>query len=1160
MLFGFSRGSLSKLVLKMKLLAFLMFAVLAVSAADSYSQAAKFSLKLKDATVREVFDHIEENSEFILLYNEKWVDVNRRVDINVKNETVEKILDQAFKGTRNVYKIYDRQVVILEDEKAGIPANVQRQIAETQIQQPQQKEITGTVTDEDGLPLPGVSVIVKGTTIGTVTSADGEFSLDIPLNAETLQFSFVGMKTQEIPVEGKSSFSVVLEEDILGIEEVVAIGYGTERKRDLTGAVSSIRSEELTKSNSNSFAEALQGRIAGVRVNSQSGEPGSSISVQIRGANSINAASSPLYVIDGVPFDVNTAEVATSDVGGSTTSDPLATINPQDIESIEVLKDASSAAIYGARGANGVIIITTKSGKTGTKTTYNLNVSHAISEVTKSIDMLNGQEYVDYRHELSPTVNVWGIDTDGDLVPDAARDVSSFKSHNWQNELFRTGSIEKVNLSMQGGQENTTFSGSFGVLSQKALVENNDYDSYSARFNLDHKASDKISVGLGATWGKSKNTGLASSGGGEGSWSGIVQSIYTFRPILLASPDEGEDQLISLETMVFDAHKETDYNRISGNAYIRYKILYNLGLRVSGGGHLTSSKLSEFYGTNTLWGYTRNGMATLRSILSSSFYQSNVLDYWKKINNGDMLKLMAGFDLNTYRFENFSIRNTDFTDESTGVFDISKGSVLELPYSRVYETKRMSFFGRINYNIKEKYLFTGTFRADGSSNFGNGNRYGYFPSAAFAWRVIEEPFMDNLNSMSNLKLRLSYGETGNDRISPYSSMARLSPAYYPSNGGTVYGAAPTSSANPDLKWETTSQYNAGLDIGMFDNRLTLTGDVYYKKTEDMLLNAEVSSQTGFSTQWRNIGDMENKGLELAINSVNVDSRAFKWNTSFNFYMNRNKILSLGGTEDIPVIIGSGHIRDVGIVREGEPLGTAYGYEWIGIYQIDDFTWQNNSDPNIDHNDRDYTLKDGVPDIAGVRVKPGDFKYKDIAGDDGVVNSDDRKIISNSNPKFAGAISNEFHYNKFSLNLFFEGVYGNEIFNAFPNRVESGQGDPSYNLTKEYWYNRWTPENPSNRYASINNPTDNLASTYYVEDGSYLRFKTLSLAYNFDKNSLRFLNIANLKVYASIDNLHVWTNYSGIDPDIRSRTDLLPGYDRMAYPRARTYTFGLDLTF
>ncbi|WP_294083514.1 SusC/RagA family TonB-linked outer membrane protein [Proteiniphilum sp. UBA5384] len=1021
-----------------------------------------------------------------------------------------------------------------------------------------QLKVTGTVTDTDNVPIIGATVVLRDSpSVGTITDEDGKFSLQLPADA-VLTVSFVGYQTQLVAVGGRTDLRITLQEDEKLLDEVVVVGYGTMRRSDLTGAIASIRSEELTKTNPSTLAEALQGKVAGVRVNSQSGEPGSGVNIEIRGANSINAGSQPLYVIDGIPMDVNENEVATSDVGNSTSANPLAFLNPADIQSVDILKDASAAAIYGARGANGVILITTKSGRAG-KTNITANLSYGVTEVTKRIDMINGQEYANYRYERYPNSQAWAVDTDGDGIRDSPRDVSHLPSHNWQDELFRQGALSQVNLSMQGGRDNTTYTASLGYEKIDALVKNNDFTSYSGRIRLDHQASSKLKIGANVYWGKTVNEGVASSGGGGGQWSGLIQEIYTYRPVLIYDPSS-EEEPVSLISNVLEAYRKTDFNRIVGNAFFEYNIKKGLRLRVQGGGTTTASKLTEFFGNNTIWGRVPNGRAALRHTQTNAFSQTSTLTFNKTVTKGHVLSGVAGFEVNTYKLETLFTRAENFEDQSTGAFDMTKALITQPTVTNITETNRMSFFGRLNYAIRNRYIFTSTLRADGSSNLGRGNRFGYFPSLAFAWRAFDEPFMRKQDIFSDLRLRLSYGMTGNDRIIPYQSLAQLSPAYYASNGSLVYGIAPLTSENPFLKWETTEQYNLGIDAAVLNGRIALTAEAYYKITNDMLLNSEIAGQTGFVRQWQNIGDMENKGLEFTLNTLNVDTRDFKWNSTFNIYFNRNKVVSLGGTADIPVIFGNGYLTDVGIVREGQPLGTAFGYVWDGIYQIDDFTWQNDSDPRIPHGDRDYVLKEGIPTLTGAAVIPGVFRYKDLDGNN-EINADDRKIISNSNPKFAGGLANEFSYRNFTLHMFFEGVYGNDIFNAFPTRVEAGQGADAYNLTRVYWENRWTPENPSNRYASISsNNTDQYVSTYYVEDGSYLRFRTLSLSYNFYPKILKILGATNLRVYASVDNLHVWTNYSGLDPDVRSNNNLLPGYDRLAYPRARTYLFGVDMTF
>jgi len=1018
--------------------------------------------------------------------------------------------------------------------------------------------ISGKVVDQAGQPLVGVVVTEKDTKNIAVTKADGTFAIKVKDKNAVLVFSYVGYTGREMSVAGADFSRIVLSQNVQTLEDVVVIGYGTEKRGDLTGAISSIKAEEIAKSNSSTFAEAIQGKIAGVRVNMQSGEPGAGINIEIRGASSINGGSQPLYVIDGIQMDANESEVATSNLGTNTTGNPLASINPQDIETIDVLKDASAAAIYGARGANGVIIITTKSGKAG-KTSITANLSHGIEEITKGIDMIGGQEYANYRYEQTPNSNAWAVDTDGDGVVDSPRDVSDLPSYNWQDELFRQGSISRLNLSMQGGSGKTTYTASLGYEDKNALVKNNNFKSYSGRVRMDHQASDKVKIGTNVIWGKTKNTGVASSGGGGGSWSGIIQSIYTFRPILIYNPS-AEDEPLHLMSSIMGAHRETGFNRVVGNVYMEYNIRKNLMLRVQGGGTMTNSKLTEFYGSDTEWGRIPNGRGALRHTETNAFSQTTTLNYNTRIKKGHMLRAMGGFELNTYRYETFFTRSQNFEDQSTGPYDMSKALITQPTTTAVNEVNRMSFFGRLNYNIKDRYLFTSTLRADGSSNFGRGSRFGYFPSAAFSWRVLNERFMKKQDIFSDLRLRLSYGVTGNDRITPYSSLPELSPLYYASNGNLIYATAPTRGENKNLRWEATEQYNLGLDVAILKGRVSLTAEAYSKMTNGMLLNAEIQGQTGYVRQWQNIGDMENKGLEFTLNTINVEKKGFKWNTAFNIYFNRNKVASLGGTADIPVTFGDGYLTDVGIVREGHSLGTAYGYVWDGIYQIDDFTWQNDSDPSIPHNNRDYVLKDGIPFLSGTATIPGVFKYKDLDGNN-EINAQDRRIISNSNPKFAGGITNEFSYRNFSLHVFLEGVYGNDIFNAFPTRVESGQGSEASNLTRAYWENRWTPDNPSNRYASISRSnTDQYASTYYVEDGSYLRLRTLSLAYRFQPKVLKAIGASSLRVEASVDNMHVWTNYSGLDPDVRSSNKLLPGYDRLAYPRPRTYMFGINMTF
>jgi len=1105
------------------------------------------SIHKQNISIQDVFKEIEANSNYVFYYSDKVrPKLNKKINVSLKTQTIQSVLDHVLHKNALAYSLDGYQISVFEGKSAS------------PVTERQQRILSGKVTDEKGNPVLGVTVRVAGTSVLGFTNAEGVYSIQVPETGKAVRFTMLGFESIEKSLGEGNVIDITLKTINQTLEEVVAVGYGTVQRGDLTGAIGSIKAEDIVKSNSSTFAEAIQGKIAGVRVNMQSGEPGAGINIEIRGASSINAGSQPLYVIDGIQIDVNESEVATSNLGTNTTGNPLASINPADIESIDVLKDASAAAIYGARGANGVIIITTKSGKAG-KTNITANLSHGIEQITKSIDMIGGQEYANYRYEQAPNSPGWAVDTDGDGIVDSPRDVSHLPSYNWQDELFRVGSISRFNLSMQGGSGKTTYTAALGYEDKNALVKHNNFTSLSGRARMDHQASDRLKIGTNVIWGKTLNSGIASSGGGEGQWTGIIQSIYTYRPVLIHNP-ANEDEPVNLLTDIEEALRETGFNRFVGNVYAEYDIRKNLKLRVQGGGTTTSSKLTEFHGSNTTPGRVPNGRAALRHTQTSTFSQATTLNYNTQVAKGHMLRAMGGFEMNTYRFETLYARGENFEDQSTGPYDMTKALITHPTQTNVYEINRMSFFGRLNYTIKNRYLFTSTLRADGSSNFGRGKRFGYFPSAAFSWRVLNEQFMKGQNTFSDLRLRLSYGMTGNDRIPPYSSLSELSPLYYASNGNLVYATAPANPRNDNLRWEGTEQFNLGVDVAILKGRISLAAEAYSKMTNGMLLNAQIEGHLGYVQQWQNIGNMENKGLEFTLNTVNVETRGFKWNTAFNIYFNRNRVASLGGTASIPVIFGAGYLTDVGIVQEGQPLGTAYGYVWDGIYQIDDFTWQNDSDPTIPHSSRDYILRDGIPTIASGATIPGVFRYKDLDGNN-IINAEDRQIISNSNPKFAGGLTNEFSYRNFSLYAFLEGVYGNDIFNAFPTRVESGQGGDAYNLTRDYWENRWTPDNPSKRYASISrNNTDQYVSTYYVEDGSYLRLRTLSLAYNFQPGVLKRIGATNLKVEASVDNVHVWTNYGGLDPDVRSSNKLLPGYDRLAYPRPRTYMFGINMTF
>ncbi|MGN0188851.1 MAG: SusC/RagA family TonB-linked outer membrane protein, partial [Candidatus Cryptobacteroides sp.] len=1003
-----------------------------------------------------------------------------------------------------------------------------------------QDVLRGVVTDSSGEPLAGVGVTYRGTNVGDVTDADGRYSIK-RISGRKLNFTFFGMVSQDILVEGQSTIDVVMAEDRLVIDDAVVIGYGSLSKRDLTSSVSSVKAEDLARTGSSSMVNALQGQVAGLSITSQSGEPGAGFNIKIRGNNSINAGTTPLFVIDGMQVDVSSSEVATTASTGTGTFDPLSFLNPNDIESIEVLKDATATAIYGARGANGVVIITTKSGVTGTdRTIVNLDMSVGVSNVPKYIDMLDPQEYVDYRfNRRDYGWTGYGVDLNGDGVKDdAPMDASGFEYYNWQKLLYRTAVTQNYNLSVNAiANQKTQLVASVGYLNQQGLIRNNDYIRYTARLKFDHSIGSKVKIGAGVNYGRNISNGAVSSGGGELGYSGLIQLIYLKRPIEFYTDSdtaENTNGYILTDCVSGETYKKTVYSKISGNAYLEWRIIPDLLFRAQASGAASNSKGMEFYTKNTVWGYSKNGYARIKSVDTWNYNASATLTYNKSWNGRHNFDAMFGGELSAYHSESLVNGAYDFLEASTGVFDIGKGGVQEKVIEDYATSTRMSVFGRVNYNYAKRYYIGLNFRADGSSKFVSGSRWAYFPSVSVAWRLSEEPFMENAVWMDQFKIRASAGASGNDRIANYAPLALMSTNYYAINGSEVMGMAMSSSANSRLKWETTWQYDIGLDLSFFSNRIDLSADIYFKDTRDMLYLATVSAQSGFTQQWQNLGRVTNKGIEVSLSTHNISRPSFQWSTNITFDLSRNEVKDIGGTPYTSVNISHGVMsNDISRIMVGYPIGVGYGYVWDGNYQLDDFIatdkWGNVFEKpseivtSENYDSFKYTLKEGVTTINSVAVMPGDRRYKDLDGDNDITSAD-REVISDSNPDFSIGMGNTFNFKGFELSFFFESVVGRDIMNEFRMRSESGLsgGTQFNNLTKEYWYNHWTPENPSNVYSRLLNQTNTWVSSYYVEDGSFLRLKNLSLGYVFDTPRLRKAKISSIKLSVNADNLFVVT--------------------------------------
>ncbi|RYY62378.1 MAG: TonB-dependent receptor [Chitinophagaceae bacterium] len=1027
----------------------------------------------------------------------------------------------------------------------------------------QNKTVTGSVSAESGEKLTGVSVQLKGTQTGSFTDQAGNFSMAVPTGSQTLVFSFIGFQSKEVVVTGASPMNVVLQPISKTMDDLVVIGYGSVKRSDLTGSVGTIKGVDLNRQKSASFLEAMQGKVAGVQITSQSGEPGAGVSISIRGNNSLNASSQPLYVIDGIQLDPSSRELAISSYQSDRSSyNPLASINPADIESIEVLKDASATAIYGSRGANGVIMIKTKGGRSGT-TKVDYDGSAGISTMNRRIDVLDGKKYVDYMFWRNPADSAFGKGALVDQRYTEPRYRDDLKQYDWQDEVYRTGTFHSHNIGISGGNEKVVYSAGAGYYKQDGMVKNNTYERFSARGKVDVNTGKRFKYGVNLDYSFSNAVGLIGQTG-PNSFTGVPSLAVVTRPILVARAGESLASFMPPDNLLLYTDKRVYFDRILGEIYGEYEIATGLRLQVTTGLSRTNSKGNEFYGKNTDWGFQFKGFAVASSAQSINYFERNLLTYDKEINPNHRLNFLAGFEINGANFETFRVQNNNFADESTGFHDISKGTQPQIPTSYFEESSLASYLGRVNYTMFDKYLFTASIRADGSSKFGTNNKFGYFPSAAFAWKLKEEKFLKDVNSISNLKLRMSYGATGNDRIPAYSGSPRMGSSSFPSNDLLVFGLAPISPSNPDLKWETTVQGNIGVDVEFLNGRVQLTGDIYSKKTRDMLLEVAIPSQSGYNRQWQNIGTLKNRGYELALSTINLRTKQFTWTTSLNLSANRNTILDLGSRSYLDVFIDGGWHYNAGRVAPGKPIGSMYGFVADGIYQMSDFNWQNNNDPAIPEYARDYSLRSGVVVFNGTFSRPGDIKFKDINGD-GVVDTDnDRAFIGSSNPKYFGGITNTFTFKTASagtIDLSFLLTYsiGGEIYNAGNYWLSGIQG--AFNMSDRNWDNAWLNENKqSDRYANPNSSTLDFVSSYNVESASYMRLNNLTLGYALPSALQSRMKMQGFRFFITAQNLHVWSKYTGYDPEVASNNPLLQSYDRINGPRPFSLLFGINASF
>ena len=1003
-------------------------------------------------------------------------------------------------------------------------------------------KVSGTVKSTEGDILLGINVIVKGTSIGAVTDFDGHYEITVPDQNAVLVFSYVGYKNKEVTVGNQTVINVSMEPDLSTLSEVVVIGYGTQKKLDLTGAVSSISSDDLKAVPTASFEQALQGRAAGVQVTQSNGVPGGQTSIRIRGTNSVNASSEPLYVIDGML--VNSDNNETSIGGRGPGLGALSTINPSDIESIEILKDASATAIYGSRGANGVVLITTKRGKEG-KGTINFNTYYGVQQVSKKLDLLNARQFAEL---------VNAADINAGRNPEYVNPSTLGEGTDWQKELFRIAPTADYELSFSGGDKNTQYAISGGYFTQDGIVLGSDFKRYSFRTNLNQDISDKLSVGTNLSYSNITSDGVL-TGPGE-IVPGVVTNALQMNPILpVYNPNQPggytfeSDRKDAVANPIAEAKEylsNTKTSRILGNFYAQYEFTPELKFKSSIGIDELYTKSSTF-GPNFLKRTEASkGEASISDLKALTWLNENTLTFDKDLNGNDHFTGLLGFTLQDFHNESLSVVAFDFPDGRTGYHNLSAAQNPQNPYNAESKWSLVSYLARFNYSLNDKYLFTVSGRADGSSKFAEGNKYGFFPSGAFAWKISNEPFLKDSDVLNNLKLRVSYGILGNQSIGPYNSLALIAPfgegVFNNGAGDPViyHGQEPTSYPNKDLKWETTRQANVGLDVGLWHNRLVLTAEAYDKKTSDLLLVTPIPYTSGFGTTLLNVGNVQNRGAGLEFTSRNIQGD-FSWTTSGNISLNRNKVTNLSRDGDINLLVGGS------ILREGEPIGTFLGYKSDGIFQSDEEA-QNSAA------------------LRGQTPVAGDRKYVDVSGPngspDGYIDEYDRVIVGHAEPDFTWGLNNEMSFKDFSLSFFLQGSQGGERVNLNLLNLENLNGQQ--NVLAKAGLNRWTPENHSNKYprASATDAFNSVFSSRLVEDASYVRLKNITLAYNLPQRYLDNIGLQKMRIYIGATNVVTWTNYSGYDPEgnAYSQTTNIVGIDDGSYPLAKTYTFGVNLGF
>ena len=1071
-------------------------------ASKTYSQQTSFSITTENKTVKEVINEIENSSEFIFFYLDKTIDLNRKVSVNATNQQISTILDQLFSGTENSYSISDRQIIISKKET---PVN-------TETKQKDARTITGVVRDAMG-PVTGANILIKETTNGTITDLDGKFALEnVPANA-ILQVSYIGYLPQEIEVGSQSSYNIVLKEDNQSLDEVVVVGYGTVRKADLAGSVSVLDSKSFKDQPITQVSDALQGRVSGVQVQS-SGVPGGSVKIRVRGSGSINRSNDPLYVIDGI--------VRESGLTG---------LNPEDIQSMQILKDASSTAIYGSRGANGVVLITTKTGKANTRQIM-FDAQVGVGTVAKRYETLSP-------YEFGTLYNTYRANTFSSDQMAAFQNGTA--GTDWLDQIFQNGVTQDYKLTLSGGSDKIQYLVSGNYVGQEGVVRENTNKRYQVRANITSQITDwlHLTADVNASHNIKRSADFSAAKGN------IVNIAMNYAPVIGIMNDNGTytrdpySAITQLNPVGLLNEQIGESMRDIVNAHIdlKFNILPGLTFTTSNGIDYNDVKNYSFATKKVSSTSSMGNNDGYRMTLQTT----NNLTYSGKWGD-HALTATAVYEATQSEYRYMALTGNNLMTESVGWWNAEMASSRNAT-NNYSKWALMSGVGRVMYNFKDRYMLTGTIRADGSSKFFN-DKWGYFPSIAAAWSMGNEDFMQHQNIIQDMKVRASYGLIGSQAIDPYETFGLMSNAMYSFGGNAYYTGywIGQTVATPDLSWETTHQFDLGLDFALLNRRLSISFDYFDKRTKDGLLKRTIPNYDGGGSYWVNAAEISNRGVDFSINATIFDSADFSWTTAFNGTYLKNEVKDMAGLEFIPgANIASGMFSTDGVtrVKVGQPIGAFYGYEWKGLEEIKDA-------------DGKITVRDAFVDQNG----------------DGVIDSKDRTFIGKANPDFTLGWNNSLRWKNWDLNVFFTGAFGAERFNMVRYTGTSMTGDFAFITLKEYLNDNYDTKGLSARYPSVNVTGNNYqaaaTSTKYLESANYFRLDNISLSYNLPKSVSKF---ADLRFTFSCQNLFTITNYKGMDPAGISfvdtgtgSVDVNDGIDLGAYPLTRSYTFGVRMNF